>query len=285
MMTKSQTNPKHDLELEHCRHFMQWVTMCEPTNVTRLDWSKDRKRPEFAFYYPSGQRYTLELTSWLTPELKKLQSFLQTNVAHPLRDRLPGTFALYVPFDKLTSGQITKTQADRLVAEIKHIYSSQLLQQINPLSIGRLAKVRDDGNKLVPVITCPETVYLDETSQSTRRLRLELTKILAEAQEKFRWYRGIRVLVLDIAQNGLDIDYHAGISIEGPGIVCRWISAILDPSSAIHYICLSQGMRIWGGSDFSRMLTGHIYENRPMPNYKEVWRNPGLPWILQSFVT
>lgn len=277
-------NSKHDSELEQSRHFMQWVTMCEPARVVRLDQRKDRNRPEFAFYYPSGQRYTLELTAWLTPELKKLQSFLRAKVSQPMEGSLPGTFALYIPLDKLGDGQVTAEQAHSLIAEIKQICGSHVEQRTYQLSIGALSKVRDNGHKIVPVITCPETVYLDENSKTTKILKSELGKILSEAQRKFRYYRGLRVLVLDISQNGLDVDYHAGISKEGPGIVCRWLSAMLDFSAAIHYVCVSQGMRVWGGVSFSRMLTGHIYEGKPAPNYKEVWRKAGLSPILQSFV-
>lgn len=277
-------NSKHELELEQSRHFMQWVTMSEPARVVRLDQKKDRNRPEFAFYYPFGQRYTLELTSWLTPELKRLGSFLQAEVSQPLSGSLFGTFALYIPFEKLLNSQVTRMQAHSLIAEIKQICSSYVEQGTYQLCVGTLAKVRDDGNKLVPVITCPETVYLDENSKTTKNLKSELGKILREAQRKFRYYRGIRVLLLDVSQNGLDIDYHAGISKEGPGIVCRWLSTMLSPSTAIHYVCLSQGMRVWGGGNFSRMLTGHIYEGKPIPNYREVWRKAGLSPILQSFV-
>lgn len=279
-------NLKHELELEQSRHFMQWVTMCKSTHVVRLDQRKDRNRPDFAFYYPSGQRYTLELTSWLTPELKRLQSFLRAKVkvSEPIEGSLPGTFALYIPLDKLVSGQVTAEQAYSLIAEIKQICSSHIEQPTYQLSIGALSKVRDDGHKLVPVITCPEAVYLDEKNKATKNLKSKLGKILSEAQRKFRYYRGVRVLVLDISQNGLDIDYHAGFSKEGPGIICRWLSAMLNSSAAIHYICVSQGMRVWGGVSFSRMLTGHIYEGKPAPNYKEVWRKPRLSPILQSFV-
>lgn len=174
-------------------------------------------------------------------------------------------------------------QAHSLVAEIRQICNSQVEPRTYHLSIGALSKVRDDGHKLVPVITCPETVYLDENSKPTKDLKSELSRILSEAQRKFRYCRGIRVLVLDISQNGLDIDYHTGISKEGPGIVCRWLSAMLNSSVTIHYICVSQGMRIWGGVNFSRMLTGHIYEGKPTDNYREVWRRGGLSPIRQTF--
>lgn len=284
MTGKARTKSKHELELEQARHFMQWVTLCEPARITRLDQRKDRSRPEFAFYYPSGQRYTLELTSWLTPELKKLRSFLETNVSQPLGSSLPGTFALYIPFDKLKDGQVTKKQATNLVTEIKQIGSSYVGSQTYQLSVGSLARVRDDGHRLVPVITSPELPpRLDENNKVVGNLRHELIKILSEAQQKFRCYRGMRVLVLDISQNGLDIDYHAGVSKEGPGIVYRWLSTMLNHSTAIHYVCLSQGIRVWHGGDFGRMLTGHIYEGRPAPNYREVWCKLGFPPILQSF--
>ena len=207
---------KHNSEMEHAEHFMQWVTLSKPTRIVKLDVKKDRKRPDFAFHYPAGQSYTLELTSWLTPELKRLQNFLQKYVSRPLRDNLSGTFALYIPFEQLLKGRIEEAEAQTLIAEIKQICSSHVEQGAYQLSIGALKKVRDDGHKIVPIITCPETVYLDENNNAIKKLKSELGKILNEAQEKFRYYRGIRVIVLDISQNGLDIGYHAVSSKKGP---------------------------------------------------------------------
>ncbi|MBI4338093.1 MAG: hypothetical protein HY683_09740 [Chloroflexi bacterium] len=267
-------------ELEYARHFMQWVTTWQPARIARLDQKSNRARPDFAFYYQAGQHYTLELTAWLTPQLKGFQNFLQEKISQALTDRLPGTFALYISF-----GRLTPAQAQTLIAEIEQIAGSQVDQSSYRLSTGALVKVRDDGHRLVPVITLPEIVDLDEGSGMAMVLKAKLTRILNEAKRKFRYYRGIRVLLLDISQNGLDIDYHGGISAEGPGIIRRWISSILLGRSAeIHYVCVSQGVRVWEGSSFDRMLTGHRYEGKPAPNYREVWRRPGLPAILQSFV-
>jgi hypothetical protein len=285
----SRDQHRHSVEEEQGFHFMQWVTNREPTRVVRLDWKTDRKRPDFAFYYQSGQRYTLELTSWLSPVLKELQDFLQINVADPLLGTLAGTFALYIPLEKLPNGRMVAGQAAKLVLEIQSVCGpgasyTRASDRMPALCLGMLHKIRDEGQRLVPIITFPETVYLDETSKLGAELKDSLSKILSEAEGKFRWYKGVRVLVLDISQNGLDIDYHAGRSKEGPGIVNQWVVSLLGRRTPIHYVCLSPGMRVWGGDGYRRMLTGHKYEGQITSNYREVWHKPGLPTLLASFI-
>ncbi len=288
ILKKNNIDEKSALELEQAKHFMRWVTLREPSRIKRLDKKKDRKRPEFAFYYASGQRYTLELTRWLTPELKELQNFLEENVAKPLGNNLHGTFALYISLEKLKGSRIPKNDVNNLVSEIQQIGNSVMEGQRYPLSIDAFSKVRDDGHRLVPVVSRPEPpVYLDENNQEVKILRKKLEDILLEADKKFRYYKGSRILVLDISQNGLDIDYHAGISKEGPGIVRKWLSKLLRPSTRIDYVCLDQGIRVWGagsGGGMNRMLTGHKYENKSSPSPKEVWRRRGLPPITSSYL-
>ncbi|MBN2463742.1 MAG: hypothetical protein JXB43_09125 [Dehalococcoidia bacterium] len=281
MPERSNIYEKQALELQEATHFMQWVTSQTPSRIRRLDQKKDRSRPEFAFCYPSGQRYTLELTRWLTPELKRLQNFLEKNIAKPLRKNLQGTFVLSIP----RGIQITKNQARNLVSEINQkINTSNIKVQTFSLSIGTFAKVRDNGQKLVSTITDPELpAYLDENDEKVEILRSELIRILDETQHKFRHYRSIRVLLLNISQNGLDIGYHAGISKEGPGIIKRWLSKLLQSSTAIDYICLNPGIPVWDGGSGDRILTGHKYENQPPSYYEEVWHRPGFPCILKSF--
>ena len=197
---------KSALELEQAKHFMRWATLHEPSSIKRLDEKKDRKRPEFAFYYASAQQYTLELTRWLTSELRELQNFLEKNVAEPVRNRLDGTFILDIPLKELKGGRIPKDEARNLVSEIQQIADSVMKGQTYPLSIGAFSKVRDDGHRLFPMVSRPELpIYLDENKQEVKILREELEKILREADEKFRCYRGLRVLLMDISQNGLNI--------------------------------------------------------------------------------
>lgn len=284
MPKKNSIDEQSVLELEQAKHFMQWVIRHKPSRIKGLDKKKDRKRPEFAFYYGSGQQYTLELKRWLPPELRELQNFLEKNVAQPLGNILKGTFVLNVPFEKLRGGRITQNEAQNLVSQIRQIVNSALNGQTYPLSTGAVSKVDNDGHRLVPMITQPELpLYLDENSQEAKALLNELKNILSATEEKFRCYRGKRVLLMDISQNGLDIAYHAGFSSEGPGIVRKWLAALLKPSTRIDYVCLSS-FRIWGAGSGNRIVTGHKYVDKPSPNLEEVWRRAGFPPIHQSFI-
>ena len=285
MSKQSNIDEKPGLELELAKYFMRRVTKHDPSRIRKLDIDKRRRRPDFAFYYASGERYTLEIERWLTPELRQLQAQVEESVAKPLENRLVGTYVLYIPFSKFKDGQIPQEEARRIVSEIQQIVRSSAERKTYVLDEGlSISKVSDDGGRLVPMVIQPELpVYLDENSQEVIILREKLEEILLKAHDKFRWYRGARVLLLDISQCGLDIDYHAGISKEGPGIVCKWLEELLKPSARIDYVCLGQ-MRLWKGASGDRIVTGHKYVDKPVPNYRDVWHRPGLPSILSSFM-
>ena len=257
---------------------MHWVTHCEPVRIQKLDKEKDhrRKRPDFAFCYPSGQRYILELKRWLTPELRRLEDFLKEKVARPLDGSLPGTFVLHISLEDRKEGRISKSEAGNLVSEIRQISLSDIGAQTCRLSIGRLSRVRNDGHRLVPMIERQELLY--PSDEETETLQKELEKTLIATDQKLRWYRGTRVLLLDISQCGLDIDYHARYSKEGPGVIIRWVTEASRLSTRIDYVCVGQGMRVWD-SAMNRLLTGHIYVDTPTPDYGEVWRRSELPHI------
>lgn len=265
------------LELQQARCFMQWVTQHEPVSVQRLDKENDRKRPDFAFYYPSGQVYILELTRWLTLELLELEDFLKKEVAGPLDGSLPGTFVLHISTEDLKGGRISKSEAANLVSEVRKISRSDIGAQTCRLTtIGSLSRVRNDGHSLCPMIQRQELLY--PSDEETEALQKKLQEILVETDEKLRSYCGTRVLLLDILQCGLDIEYHARSSKEGPGEIIRWVTEASRLSTRIDYICVSQGMRVWD-SAMNRLLTGHKYVDMPTPNYKEVWRRSELPHI------
>jgi len=286
MVKKNKKDEKYVLELEQAEHFMSWVTLHKPSRIRRLDKKKDRKRPDFAFYYASGQRYTLELTRWLTKELIQLQVQAERSVAKPLQNRLNGTFVLYIPFEKFKDGRIPPNEAKELVSKIQQIVNSGMKDQTYSLNGCTLLRVSDDGHRLAPMITQAELpVYLDECSQEAEALLSNLKCILREAKKKFWRYRGIRVLLIDISQCGLVIDYHAGFSKEGPGIVRKWLAALLAPSTRIDYVCLSPGIGLQQAGSGDRIFTGHKYVHKLSPHYPpEVWRRPGFPPIRQSSI-
>ena len=265
-------------------HFMQYILNKEPSRVVELDERKDRKdrkRPDYAFYYSSGQRYNLELKRWVTPELRQLQAQLNKSVAQPLENKLNGKFALYVLFEKFPEGRIHPDKAQDLVSKIEQIIdTSPGVSQDCIVGDCVFSKVGDDGHRLVPVITAPELpIYLDDNSQEAETVKDLLSDFLYATEKKFRYYRGLRIFLLDMSQNILDIEFHAGISSDGPGIICKWCSELLVSAAGIDYVYVNQ-FRIWGSGGtgtMRRILTGHKYVDRPAPYYKQVWRKPGLP--------
>jgi len=131
-------------------------------------------------------------------------------------------------------------------------------------------------SKLVPWITMAELpLYLDGRSKVGRGLRDELARIVSECDTKFEGFSGHRIVLLDISQCGLDVDFHAGFSKSGPGIVRKWCSKLLKKTSNIDHVCLEPGIRVWKTS-MNRVLTGHKYVDKQAGHYPEVWTRTGL---------
>jgi hypothetical protein len=263
---------KESIESEFAKHFMQHITMGIPNNIRKLDIDKSRPRPDYAFYYGSGQRYNLEITRWLTPEIRRLEAQLKRNVAQPLQSKLNGTYALYVPLQMFSDGKIPVNQAAKMVSDIEQAIS--LKKPLSSLSGYFLRKVNDESHKIGIVITLPELPpYLNEHAPEIEDLRRGFNNILSEAEEKFKGYRGINIVLINIYQSGLDIDLHAGYSSEGPGIICRWLTSTLKRSTKLDYIYVTQ-FRVWGGGDGNRIVT-HKYIDKPSSYYRPVWAKSG----------
>jgi len=276
MTTFGRIREQRTIEEKLANSFMLRVMQRLPTKIKKPDERRDRKRPDFTYYYGS-LRYHLELKRWLTPELNRLQRFLDDHIAQPLS--LPGTFALDIPLEILNKGQMSLDQAQSLVNEINNAIGSDVTCM--QLSLGKLIKIRDDGHTLVPMVVRQEVLFLRDGEPETKALYQELTKILIATDKKFKRYRSTRILLLDISQCPLDIEYHAGRSKEGPGIIDIWLAERPELLKRVDYVCVGQ-MGVWDAS-MNRIVTGHKYVDTPPPHYTEVWRRSGLPRIFDSY--
>lgn len=275
---------KFSFERTLIAHFMGWVTSRKPSRINILDRDKSRSRPDYAFYYNHGLKYAIELERWLPPNVRRLEAQAQRHVSRILRQLIPGTFVWSLPLDLFPNGDLPSSVARTIVSEIKSLAPNLSVFQSQPLSSGTLTLIASSGNRLVVEITAIEPVNIARNPRLMRSLKNVLEKILSKSERKFYKYHGIRVLLLSIEQSGLDIDYHATRSKYSQGIIRRWLQERIGQSTKIDYICVGQGMRVWNAAG-TRLLTGHKYVDQPMPNYKEVWRRPSLPHILESYLT
>lgn len=272
---------KSPQEVEQARHFISWVTREDLPPAEEPDYTRPSRpggHPDFIFEDSSGELYILEITRLLTPELRSLEEFVKKHLATPLEGNLDGTYTLEIPAQNLVGMRLPKRTTQQLKDEIETLIGNPN-RMPGPYRLSNdftLTKVRDDMSKLVPWITIAELpLNLDARSKVGRGLRYELARILSEGDTKFDGYSGHRIVLIDISQCGLDVDFHAGFSKSGPGIVRRWCSKLLKKTSNIDHVCLEPGIRVWKTS-MNRVLTGHKYVDKQAGHYPEVWTRPGL---------
>jgi hypothetical protein len=191
-----------------------------------------------------------------------------------LEQELKGAFIWSLHIEQHTNGEITPEAAQIVVSEIRSLALRLAAFYAQSLSLGTLTKISNSGNRLVVQVVA-------KNPRLMRSLKALLEAILSKAERKFYRYRGVRVLLLNVEQSGLDLDYHARQSKYSEGIIRHWIQERIEVSTRIDYICVAQGMRVWHGAD-TRILTGHKYVDQPYPSYEEVWRRSGLPRIMDT---
>lgn len=274
--------PIKDLvEFNLIMNFMGWVTNKKPLRYLRLDRDKSRSRPDYAFYYGNGVRYTVELERWLPPNIRRLEDQANQRVSRILDQELPGIFMWSLPIELVPDGKLIPTLAKAVISEIRSSVSKLTTSNFQSLSLGKLTKMSSSGSRLIVEVLRKEPVNIARHPHLMRSLKALLGEILAKGEKKFYGYRGVRVLLLSIEQSGLDLDYHARRSKYSEGIIRRWIQERIKLSTRIDYVCAAQGVRVWQGADI-RIMTGHKYVDQPHPSYEEVWHRPGLPRILDS---
>lgn len=271
---------KRQAELEWAKHFMQWATSkslepaCKPDAPGRV--SRKGGYPDFIFVC-DGDMYVLELTYLLIKELWEIQCHVDYNIAASLKGKLPGTFILEIPIESLSNfkgRRIPKSKVIPLIKEIESRASTCTGSPKRKLALSSdftLRKIEAEGSQLYPRITQNDLPpELSVNDPSATKLKHQLKEIIEEANDKFRGFKGARVLVLDTSQCGLDIEYHKEI-------VSQWCKGIEHQILNFDYVCLDPGAPMWQGSNGARALTGHQGVGKHIGNCKEVWRREGLP--------
>ena len=190
------------LELEQAKHFIKWITNEDLVPVEKPDCTRPstRKHPDYRFRDCRGQEYVLELTRLLTPKLRELEDAAAKKICTPVESLLLGTYTLHIPLtDPLGRGRIAPRIAERTAEEILRLIKDGSLQEIQHLSTGFvLAKVRDDGHRLVPWVTVPELPFdLTDDYPIAKELRSAFEELVLEADCKFRDYGGFRLLLIN----------------------------------------------------------------------------------------
>jgi len=223
----------------------------------------------------------LELTRLQTPKLRSLENTVAVRVCAAVKYLLPGTYILHIHLtDPLGRGRIAPKVLKQTEEEILRILKDGTLKDSQQLSVGFvLRKVKSEGSKLVPWITSPPLPFdLTDAHPITKELRSAFEELIKEADLKFRGYDPHRLLLIDTSQSGLDLEFHAGRSKDGKGILLIWMDALCHRILNIDAIFLEPGIgvRSWGG----KVMAGHKYVEAKAGHYPELWRRRGVPLLL-----
>ena len=270
-------------ELERATHFMRWVAREDLSPLEKPDRARRSRpggHPDFVFCDSAGQHYNLEIGRWLPRELLEVEDFLDQRLACHFHGVLEGTYVLRIPVE-LPIVRLGPAMIDRLRSSIDGLLAGEhgVPDTVELGSGTTLAKVREDGSRLVPWIAARELpLTLDARNRAGRSLKEKLSSVISEAHTKFEGYSGQRIVLLDITQSGLDIDYHAGYSSDGLGIVLRWCSQLIERRFNIDRVFLEPGVRLWSGAGggMTRILTGHRHIDGHEGYYREIWTQPNL---------
>lgn len=278
---------KFPLELEQARHFLRWVTKEELAPIDKPDCTRPSRlggHPDYIFRDSEGQEYVLEVTRLLTPELRQLEQFAANRICRAVERYLTGTYILHIGLaDPRGKGKIGPTIARSIVQQIMKLVQDDNLQGTQALSTGfAISKVRDDGRRVVPWVTAPELPFDLATDQPVAKdLEGEFDRLLLEADSKFREYGGIRVLLVNASQSGLNLEFHAQRFRASQGVMLIWVQEASLVTTNIDSICLEPGVNVWEAGTGERVLAGHKYIESRAGYYVELWHRPGLPRLLR----
>lgn len=253
---------------------MYWLTRQSLYPLDKPDWtrvSRPEGNPDFVFRDSSSREYVLEVTRLLPPELRNVEYTVRRRVCAALESGVTGTYILEISSAAPRANVLLpKASIDDTRRELCGLIAKGLPLDGHCCRSGlSLRKVGVGGNRIVPWITAPELPPdLQPNDATARELLHEFGNCVREGDEKFEGYTGTKLLVISIAESGLDIDYHRCL-LSGWARSC---SANLRNTDAIY---VDPGIRVWQAHDGRRVLTGHRYVDKHR-GYWKIYVRPGV---------
>ncbi len=68
---------------------------------------------------------------------------------------------------------------------------------------------------------------------------------MREASSKFQSYAGRHILLIDVSQTGLDVEFHPIRPGGKPGLMAIWVANLPPGVANVHEIYLEPGIRVW----------------------------------------
>jgi hypothetical protein len=248
------------VELRHATSLFSVLTGETPRTWHKADGRGTKlppgKHPDFLFEDSRGQEYAFEVTRLLTPHLYRIEDFARSQIGSAVEGMLSGTYALRFSLDSVKRYGIAPAQAHGIITDIRlRLQQGQLPDRFTPAPGFLMEKLDSGGHSLRPMILAedlPPDLRPDDPAAIA--LESELRRTILEADSKFESYRGRGVLLLDISQTGLDIEFHALCLGGKPGLMTSWIARLRPELANVREIYLEPGVRVWTADEPAQLI-------------------------------
>ncbi len=205
------------------------------------------KRPDFIGEDTRGVKYVFEVTRLLTPELRRVEDFAKHRIASPLEGKLPGSYFLWLSLDGMSKNGIPSGDARRIVDHLQaHLEHGTLADRFEPIPGYFVEKFDGAGHRLVPMVLAQDLAYdLAPNDPFAVALQRQFEDTVREASSKFQPYAGRCILLIDVSQTGLDMEFHALRPGRDQGLMAIWTNNLPAEVANVQAIYLEPGVRVW----------------------------------------
>lgn len=227
------------------------VTREEPLALRELDppgsAASSRKNPDIGYTDRNGQEFVIEVTRLMAPRLMEVYNFAIEHISNVVSPQLDGLHFLTFRCDQLDHGIIPPAHARAIVTAITdRLDHGALPWPFKALDAYEITRGDDGTGWLQPFLLADPLPYNAKASDTqSQQLQRQFEAIVAETHEKMEGYRGHRILLVDIAQTGLDAEYHSLWLGGQKPLLAHWADDIASRWQNVEEIYLQPGVALW----------------------------------------
>ena len=183
----------------------------------------------------------------MAPRLMQVYDFAIDHISKVVSRQLNGLHFLSFRFDRLDHGIIPLVHARAIVTAIAdQLELRPLPTPFTPLDAYEVTRGDDGPGWLQPFLLSDTLPYdVPRSDAQAQRLERQFDAMVAEAHEKMDGHQGRRILLVDIAQTGLDAEYHA-LRLGGQRpLLDYWADDIAGRWENVDEIYFQPGVTVW----------------------------------------
>lgn len=207
-----------------------------------------QKTPDCRFVDSRGHEYVVEVTRLLWPPALAAYNFVVEKVSRVLEPDLGGpSYILYFRPDLFPGGLVSRADANGIVNAVRaQLALGSLPEPFTPLPGYEIRPSNSQGSWIEPWPVVPDLAYdIVNTDPAARALQDGFEAMVEEADEKLQNWSGRRILLVDIAQSGLDEMFHAVYLKGPPPLLAAWADALVGRWPEVEEVYLEPGVPVW----------------------------------------